>query len=72
MSPAKHSSGGVTDGQTDRRTDRQTTDKVITMCRCASQATQQPFNTSSLSLGANNYSPLTASWFGEHISLSFI
>ena len=30
-----------TDGQTDRRTDRQTTDKVIPMCRYASQATQK-------------------------------
>ena len=38
VSPAKHSSGGVTDGQTDR----QTTDKVIPMCRYASQATQKP------------------------------
>ena len=57
VSPAKHSSGGVTDGQTDRQTDgqtdrqtdrrtdrqtdRQTTDKVIPMCRYASQATQK-------------------------------
>ena len=52
VSPAKHSSGGVdrrtdrqtdgrTDGQTDGRTDRQTTDKVIPMCRYASQATQK-------------------------------
>ena len=45
VSPAKHSSGGVTDGRTDRqtdgRTDRQTTDKVIPMCRYASQATQK-------------------------------
>ena len=45
VSPAKHSSGGVTDVQTDRRTDRQTdgrtTDKVIPMCRYASQATQK-------------------------------
>ena len=40
MSPAKHSSASVTDGRTDRRTDRQTTDKVIPMCRYASQATQ--------------------------------
>ena len=30
-----------TDGQTDGRTDRQTTDKVIPMCRYASQATQK-------------------------------
>ena len=47
VSPAKHSSGGVTDGRTDRRTgrrtDRQTTDKVIPMCRYASQATQKYF-----------------------------
>ena len=45
MSPAKHSYGSVTDGQTDGRTDRQTdgrtTDKVIPMCRYASQATQK-------------------------------
>ena len=49
VSPGKHSSGGVTDGQTDRQTDRQTdgqtdrqtTDKVIPMCRYASQATQK-------------------------------
>ena len=41
VSPAKHSYGSVTDGQTDRRTDRQTTDKVIPMCRYASQATQK-------------------------------
>ena len=40
VSPAKHSYASVTDGQTDRRTDRQTTDKVIPMCRYASQATQ--------------------------------
>ena len=53
VSPAKHSSASVTDGrtdrrtdrQTDRRTDRQTTDKVIPMCRYASQATQKPFST---------------------------
>ena len=44
VSPAKHSSGSVTDGRTDRRTDRQTTDKVIPMCRYASQATQKPSN----------------------------
>ena len=31
-----------TDRQTDGRTDRQTTDKVIPMCRYASQATQKP------------------------------
>ena len=37
VSPAKHSSASVTDG----RTDRQTTDKVIPMCRYASQATQK-------------------------------
>ena len=37
VSPAKHSYGSVTDGQTDR----QTTDKVIPMCRYASQATQK-------------------------------
>ena len=36
VSPAKHSYGSVTDG----RIDRQTTDKVIAMCRYASQATQ--------------------------------
>ena len=49
VSPAKHSSRIVTDGRTDRRTDgqterrtdRQTTDKVIPMCRYASQATQK-------------------------------
>ena len=41
VSPAKHSYASVTDGQTDRRTDRQTTDKVIPMCRYASQATQK-------------------------------
>ena len=45
VSPAKHSYGSVTDGRTDgrtdRRTDRQTTDKVIPMCRYASQATQK-------------------------------
>ena len=34
VSPAKHSSASVTDGQTDRRTDGQT-DKVIPMCRYA-------------------------------------
>ena len=37
MSPAKYSSGSVTDG----RMDRQATDKVIPMCRYASQATQK-------------------------------
>ena len=31
----------VTTGQTDRHTDRQTPDKVIPMCRYASQATQK-------------------------------
>ena len=41
VSPAKHSSASVTDGQTDRRTDRQTMNKVIPMCRFASQATQK-------------------------------
>ena len=45
VSPAKHSSASVTDGQTDeqtdRRTDRRTTDKVIPTCRYASQATQK-------------------------------
>ena len=46
VSPAKHSFGKCdrkvwqTDGQTDRRTDWRTTDKVIPMCRYASQATQ--------------------------------
>ena len=39
-SPAKHSFGKC-DRRTDRRTDRQTTDKVIPMCRYASQATQK-------------------------------
>ena len=43
--PAKHSyasvTDGQTDGQTDGRTDGQTTDKVIPMCRYASQATQK-------------------------------
>ena len=29
------------DGRTDRQTDKQTTDKVIPMCRYASQATQK-------------------------------
>ena len=37
VSPAKHSYASVTDGQTDR----QTMDKVIPMCRYASQATQK-------------------------------
>ena len=37
VSPAKHSYGSETDGWTDR----QTTDKVIPMCRYASQATQK-------------------------------
>ena len=32
---------GRTDGETDGRMDRQTTDKVIPMCRYASQATQK-------------------------------
>ena len=32
----------VTTGQTDARTHRQTPDKVIPMCRYASQATQKP------------------------------
>ena len=50
VSPAKHSSASVTDGRTDRqtdgtdgRTDRRTTDKVIPMCRYASQATQKNY-----------------------------
>ena len=51
VSPAKHSfvkcdrkvwqTDRQTDGRTDRQTDRQTTDKVIPMCRYASQATQK-------------------------------
>ena len=41
VSPAKHSSASVTDGRADRQTDGQTTDKVIPMCRYASQATQK-------------------------------
>ena len=53
VSPAKHSYVSVTDGQTDRRTDRQTdgqtdgqtTNKVIPMCRYASQAIQKLVNT---------------------------
>ena len=36
VSPAKHSSGGVTDGRTDRRTDRQTddgqSDPYVSLC----------------------------------------
>ena len=32
---------GLPDRQTDRETDRQTPDKVIPMCRYASQATQK-------------------------------
>ena len=51
LSPAKHSYAwlprkrdyhkSVTTRQTDRQTDRQTPDKVIPMCRYASQATQK-------------------------------
>ena len=41
VSPAKHSYASVTDRQTDRHTDGRTTDKVIPMCRYASQATQK-------------------------------
>ena len=41
VSRAKHSYASVTDGRTDRQTDGRTTDKVIPMCRYASQATQQ-------------------------------
>ena len=41
VSPAKHSYGSVTDRQTDGQTYGQTTDKVIPMCRYASQATQK-------------------------------
>ena len=67
VSPAKHSLGkcdrqmdGRTvgrgrNGQTDRRTDRRTTDKVIPMCHCASQATQKVdicFHISKLSVGS--------------------
>ena len=40
VSPAKHSYASVRGRQTDGRTDRQT-DKVIPMCRYASQATQK-------------------------------
>ena len=35
----------VTTGQTDTQTDRQTQDKVIPMCRYASQATQKVITT---------------------------
>ena len=48
VSPAKHSYAWLprkcdyrTDARTDGRTDRQTPDKVIPMCRYASQATQK-------------------------------
>ena len=41
VSPAKHSSWSLTDGQKDRQTDGQTTDKVIPICRYVSQATQK-------------------------------
>ena len=41
MSPSKHSYASVTDGRTDRQTDGRTMDKVIPMCRYASQATQK-------------------------------
>ena len=41
VSPAKHSYASVTDGRTDKQTDGRTTDKVIPMCRYASQATQK-------------------------------
>ena len=53
VSPAKHSYAwlprkcdyqeSVTTGQTDGQTDKQTPDKVIPMCRYASQATQKLF-----------------------------
>ena len=51
MSPAKHSSANVTDGQTDGRMDGQTTDKAIPMCRYASQATQKREKTLQLQRG---------------------
>ena len=53
VSPAKHSYASVTD----RRTDGRTTDKVIPMCRFASQATQKwfPF---SFDLFHTSYLPL--------------
>ena len=44
VSPEKHSYAWLPrkcDYRTDRRTDRQTPDKVISMCRYASQATQK-------------------------------
>ena len=45
-SPAKHRSASVTDGQTDG----QTTDKVIPMCRYASQPTQKFLSTAVISI----------------------
>ena len=42
VSPVKHSFGKC-DRRTDGQTDRRTTDKVIPMCRYASQATQKPW-----------------------------
>ena len=50
VSPAKHSFGKCDrrkcDRRMDRQTDRLTTDKVIPMCRYASQATQKVGQTS--------------------------
>ena len=47
MSPAKHSFGKC-DRQTDGQTDGRSTDKVIPMCRYASQAIQQIHTCSSV------------------------
>ena len=50
--------GRQTDGRTDRRTDRQTPDKVIPLCRYASQATQK----TPLSRTLPWLSPNSSSW----------
>ena len=47
VSPVKHSCYGWLPRKCDYQTDRQMPDKVIPMCRYASQATQQTENTSS-------------------------
>ena len=44
---------------TDGRTDRRTTDKVIPMCRYASQATQKKKNTMSMSIFKLDFYDLT-------------
>ena len=57
----------VTIGQTDTRTHRQTPDKVIPMCRYASQATQKSIGFTMVNMSAkfnkDSHNSLVCNWF---------